>query len=185
MFTFYFCTHRTSDPTQSPTFTMLPTLPATVSMPPSAAPTLPGPSKSPTLTPTPGPVCWALTRNFWVLGFLYFMILTWNCFQTYAPMPSTVATFFCGIDWDDAVTNCKRRCPSGEVCETNIFSLSVPCSYNALSFILWVNNADIINWFSAIPFLCTLVHRVPFRREVLYPNAMQGRNGLPGRIWTQ
>ncbi|KAL3776900.1 hypothetical protein ACHAW5_011022 [Stephanodiscus triporus] len=86
-------THRptTSDPTQSPTFTMLPTLPATVSMPPSAAPTLPGPSKSPTLTPTPGP--------------------------TYAPMPSTVATFFCGIDWDDAVTNCKRRCPSGESTE--------------------------------------------------------------------
>jgi hypothetical protein len=29
-------------------------------------------------------------------------------------MPSLMASFFCGIDWDDAITNCKKRCPSSD-----------------------------------------------------------------------
>jgi hypothetical protein len=29
-------------------------------------------------------------------------------------MPSLQASFFCGADWQDAITNCKKRCPSSD-----------------------------------------------------------------------
>jgi hypothetical protein len=74
-------------------------------MPPSAAPTEQQPTQSPTPSPTKRP--------------------------TYAPMPSLQASFFCGIDWKDAIENCKRRCPTGESTECpfdeHCFSLT-PCT---------------------------------------------------------
>lgn len=46
-------------------------------------------------------------------------------------MPSLQASFFCGSSWDDAVTSCKKRCPSGEHSECpfeeKCFSLT-PCT---------------------------------------------------------
>ena len=111
---------------------MPPTVTATLSMPPTAAPSLPEPSKSPTLTPTPGPVR-ALTRSFFLFC-LPEIVYSNFCIQTYAPMPSLMASFFCGIDWNDAITNCKRRCPTGEVCETSLSSLSVLLVRSAVFF---------------------------------------------------
>jgi hypothetical protein len=82
----------TEEPTtSSPTLTMEPTAGSTISNMPTVSPSLPQPSKAPTLAPTLRP--------------------------TWAPMPAMVASFFCGIDWDDAITNCKRRCPTGESTE--------------------------------------------------------------------
>lgn len=82
----------TDEPTtSSPTLTMEPTAGSTVSNMPTVSPSLPQPSKAPTLAPTLRP--------------------------TWAPMPAMVASFFCGVDWDDAITNCKRRCPTGESTE--------------------------------------------------------------------
>ena len=82
----------TDEPTtSSPTLTMEPTVGSTVSNMPTVSPSLPQPSKAPTLAPTLRP--------------------------TWAPMPAMVASFFCGVDWDDAITNCKRRCPTGESTE--------------------------------------------------------------------
>lgn len=82
----------TDEPTTSrPTLTISPTAGSTVSCLPTTTPSLPQPSQTPTLVPTPGP--------------------------TFGPMPALMAGFFCGIDWDDAITNCKRRCPTGESTE--------------------------------------------------------------------
>jgi len=112
---------------------MPPTVTATLSMPPTAAPSLPVPSKSPTLTPTPGPVR-ALTRSFFLFC-LPEIVYSNFCFQTYAPMPSLMASFFCGMDWNDAITNCKRRCPTGEVCETGLSSFTVLLIRSAVFFL--------------------------------------------------
>ena len=57
IFVFFCFTHRTPEPTLSPTVSMLPTAFASVSMPPSTTPTLPQPTTGPTLVPTLGPVC--------------------------------------------------------------------------------------------------------------------------------
>jgi hypothetical protein len=50
--------------------------------------------------------------EFCLLTLFYFIYQ----FQTRAPLTALQAGFFCGLDWDDAITNCKMRCPSGEVC---------------------------------------------------------------------
>jgi len=78
-------------PTVSPTFTMLPTSSPTFTTLPTDAPSEQGPTQSPTPSPTKRP--------------------------TFPPMPTLQATFFCGTNWDDAITNCKRRCPTGESTE--------------------------------------------------------------------
>ncbi len=121
---------RTLAPTLSPTFTMPPTVTATVSTPPSAVPSLPEPSKSPTLTPTLGPVCWALTHSFLLFCLPEIVKFDTYCFQMYAPMPSLMASFFCGIDWNNAIRNCKWRCPTGEVCSLSIVARSMCCFFS-------------------------------------------------------
>eukprot|EP00804_Cyclotella_cryptica_P028153 CCRYP_011028-RA/>CCRYP_011028-RA protein AED:0.13 eAED:0.13 QI:434/1/0.6/1/0.5/0.4/5/3085/1111 len=86
-------THRptrkpTPRPTESPTVTAVPTIPPTTTMPPSEAPTMPLPTQSPTPSPTQSP--------------------------THGPLTAIQSGFFCATDWNDAITNCKMRCPSGE-----------------------------------------------------------------------
>mmetsp|Transcript_47574 Transcript_47574/g.101088 ORF Transcript_47574/g.101088 Transcript_47574/m.101088 type:complete len:1167 (+) Transcript_47574:165-3665(+) len=92
-------------PTLSPTFTMPPTPSPTFTSLPTTAPSEQGPTQSPTKSPTKRP--------------------------TYAPMPSLQASFFCGTDWNDAITHCKRRCPTGESTECpfdeKCFSMT-PCT---------------------------------------------------------
>lgn len=78
----------TEHPTMNPTETQMPTPNPTDTMPPSSAPSEQIPTKSPSTSPTKRP--------------------------TYAPMPSLQASFFCGADWQDAITNCKKRCPSSD-----------------------------------------------------------------------
>lgn len=78
----------TEFPTMQPTETMGPTLSPTTTFAPTLEPTEQIPTRSPTQSPTKRP--------------------------TYAPMPSLQASFFCGIDWNDAINNCKKRCPTGE-----------------------------------------------------------------------
>lgn len=51
-----------------------------------------------------------------------------SCDQTFAPMPSVQASFYCGLDWSDAITECKGKCPSGEdpgVCLCMLFKVLV------------------------------------------------------------
>jgi len=97
--------HPTPNPTVSPTFTMPPTSDPTLSMPPTASPSEQGPTTSPTTPPTHRP--------------------------THPPLPTLQSSFFCGTSWDDAINNCKRRCPSGESTECpfneKCFSLT-PCT---------------------------------------------------------
>jgi hypothetical protein len=95
----------TVSPTMNPTETMGPTPSPTVTSPPSNEPTEQIPTRSPTQSPTKRP--------------------------TYAPMPSLMSSFFCGSDWDDAITNCKKRCPSSDDSECpdgeHCYSLT-PCT---------------------------------------------------------
>ena len=51
-------------------------------------PSRPQPTKSPTPAPTQSP--------------------------THGPLTAIQSGFFCATDWNDAITNCKMRCPSGE-----------------------------------------------------------------------
>lgn len=95
----------TPDPTMYPTETSMPTPNPTDTMPPSNEPTEQIPTRSPTQSPTKRP--------------------------TYAPMPSLMSSFFCGSDWNDAITNCKKRCPSSDDTECpfdeHCYSLT-PCT---------------------------------------------------------
>jgi len=78
----------TKYPTTSPTTSMVPTISATLSNRPSASPTEPVPTRTPTTSPTKRP--------------------------TFAPMPALKASFYCGVDWNYAITKCPKKCPSGE-----------------------------------------------------------------------
>ena len=95
----------TEYPTTSPTETAVPTPIPTETMPPSNTPTEQIPTRSPTTSPTKRP--------------------------TYAPMPSLMSSFYCGVDWNDAVTNCKKKCPSSDDTECpdgeHCYSLT-PCT---------------------------------------------------------
>eukprot|EP00986_Skeletonema_menzelii_P019060 scaffold27058_cov151-Skeletonema_menzelii.AAC.4 len=95
----------TEYPTMNPTVTTMPTPNPTDTMPPSNEPTEQIPTRSPTQSPTKRP--------------------------TYAPMPSLMSSFFCGADWHDAITNCKKRCPSSDDSECpfdeHCYSLT-PCT---------------------------------------------------------
>jgi len=94
----------TPAPSLSPT-TIPPTGSPTDSSRPSLEPSEQIPTKSPTPSPTKRP--------------------------TYAPMPSLQASFYCGKDWNDAIENCKKKCPTGESTECpfdeECFSLT-PCT---------------------------------------------------------
>lgn len=79
---------QTVGPTSSPTITASPTYHPTASLSPSDSPTMPQPTRSPTPAPTQSP--------------------------THGPLTAIQSGFFCATDWNDAITNCKMRCPSGE-----------------------------------------------------------------------
>ena len=95
----------TEFPTLNPTVSASPTDKPTETMPPSNEPTEQIPTRSPTQSPTKRP--------------------------TYAPMPSLMSSFFCGSSWDDAINNCKKRCPSSDDSECpfdeHCYSLT-PCT---------------------------------------------------------
>ena len=61
--------------------------------------------------------------------------------QTQSPLTALQSGFFCGLDWDDAITNCKMRCPSGEVRHVFICSrLLISSSANQFgAFVAYVN----------------------------------------------
>ena len=95
----------TQFPTMNPTETMGPTPSPTTSHQPSSEPTEQIPTGSPTSSPTKRP--------------------------TYAPMPSLMSSFYCGSDWNDAINNCKKKCPSSDDTECpfdeHCYSLT-PCT---------------------------------------------------------